>query len=855
MSIATLRSRTAAQHGALTPNRIGINRANLVPVNCIKWDIPTVINTNIRGALSCKLDEIYSTAQKYSADIACVTETWCRESVPDAALQIPGYTNVRRDRQDGRQHGGIMMYVRDSTPFQHWEDLNVTTLEAIWVTIHMNCLPRGISNITIGLIYHPPGSQDLPMLNHIIASIDHIRRRYPETGVILCGDVNHLRDTRLKNDLQLKQLVKTATRGNSILDKVYTDCSQYYGRPVVLSPVGLSDHGVVLCQPALAADYEAPSTYMAQTRCMGANEQSMLLVALKNTTWEDVYRADSCTLMYDKFESKLKFLIDTHLPVKTVKRCSNDRPWVTDEFRHLIDRRNTAFHTGSTLFPYLRNKANRLRKRLRRNYFASKVNGAAAGDRDWWKCIRDITGLRTNSRSAGLTSMVNSVSGGNIEEFGNRVNSFLHSVGAHFAPLREGDYRLSPHVIRDEYIISIEQVEERLAKLNSRKAMGPDGMPTWVFHAFAPLLAPPICAIFNASIRESTLPTVWKCATIVPIPKTNPPRSVEKDLRPISLTPVLSKELEHFVCLWIMKIVGDRIDQCQFGAVCGSSTVHALVDLVHDWANRTDRSNTMIRAVLLDYRKAFDLIDHHILLQKLDNLGLPGFIVSWVAAFLQGRKQQVKIDQYVTDWLPVHAGVPQGTRLGPLLFLIMINNLLEAHRRIKFVDDTISWEVCHASGSGSEIQSILSDASTWSLDNMMQLNADKTKEMVISFSQKFHLGDLPALTLDGKELERISSARILGVMVSSDLTWTHHVDYLCAKGNQRLYHVCLLRRAGASRKDMLTFYKAVIRSVMEYACPVWHTGLTADQSDRIEAIQRRALRMVRFAQPHDGAHI
>ena len=145
--------------------------------------------------------------------------------------------------------------------------------------------------------------------------------------------------------------------------------------------------------------------------------------------------------------------------------------------------------------------------------------------------------------------------------------------------------------------------------------------------------------------------------------------------------------------------------------------MHVLVDPVHDWASRSDSSNTMVRTVLQDYIKAFDLIDHHILLEKLDNLGLPGFIVSWVAAFLQGRKQQMKTGQHLTDCIriPVHTGVPQGIRVGPILFLVMLNSLLESHRWIEFVDDTISWEVCHTSGKDTRIQTILNDAATWSL--------------------------------------------------------------------------------------------------------------------------------------------
>ena len=153
------------------------------------------------------------------------------------------------------------------------------------------------------------------------------------------------------------QLVKVATRGESILDKVYTDCSQSYdkvytdsshGEPVVLSEVGLSHHGVVLCQPALATDYEPPTHLHGPDMLRGRQRPSHVTDGLEKLPGKTC-RAASCTLKYGKFESKLKSLIDTHLPVKTIGPA-----WVTDKFRHPINTRNVAFCTGSATYPYLR---------------------------------------------------------------------------------------------------------------------------------------------------------------------------------------------------------------------------------------------------------------------------------------------------------------------------------------------------------------------------------------------------------------------------------------------------------------------------------------------------------------------
>ena len=173
------------------------------------------------------------------------------------------------------------------------------------------------------------------------------------------------------------------------------------------------------------------------------------------------------------------------------------------------------------------------------------------------------------------------------------------------------------------------------------------------------------------------------------------------------------------------------LDESQFGAIKGSSTIHTLVDFAHDWAVATDSKDMMIRALLHDYHKAFDLIGHHMLMSKLRHLGLPRFVVSWVAAFLQERQQRVRGEEHPSRWLLVDGGVPQGTRVGLIVFLFMVNDLLQGCRCMKFVDDTVTWERCHVTGRDSRLQAIAGETDARSVRGGMQLNVDKTKELIV----------------------------------------------------------------------------------------------------------------------------
>ena len=267
--------------------------------------------------------------------------------------------------------------------------------------------------------------------------------------------------------------------------------------------------------------------------------------------------------------------------------------------------------------------------------------------------------------------------------------------------------------------------------------------------------------------------------------------------------------------------------------------------MLHNWLVSIDQPGKFLRVCFLDFSKAFDHIDHTILVKKLIHFGIRGFIITWICSFLSDRRQAVKVKDAISQWLPVHAGVPQGTKLGPILFLLMINDLatksplLSSHW--KYVDDVTISEVV-PSGQSSSLQRDLDCISQWASCNNMNLNPKKCKELVICPLRS--QPDLSVLLVDGTPLERVSSYKVLGVTICDDLKWRKNVQAMVTKASRRLYIMRVLNRAGIPSADLVNVYLALVRSVLEYACVTWASSLPCYLNNDLERVQKRALRIL-----------
>ena len=260
--------------------------------------------------------------------------------------------------------------------------------------------------------------------------------------------------------------------------------------------------------------------------------------------------------------------------------------------------------------------------------------------------------------------------------------------------------------------------------MKSNKSSGPDRVPTRVWKEFAYEMAPVVSDIYNCSLCEGNVPDLMKMSLVTPVPKVTPPKKLEEDLRPITLTTPLAKILEGFTVEHLLKQVADKLDIKQF-SISGKSTTHALVYLLHCILETLDKGNLYARVFFADFSKGFDLVDHNALLNELHFLKVHNVIVKWLCSFLNNRTQVVRVGTALSAPVTPRGGIPQGTKSAPLLFTILVNRLVNQWpNRIKYVDDTTIFEVIPRC-SPSYLQFIVEDISEFASSRGMRLNPKK----------------------------------------------------------------------------------------------------------------------------------
>ena len=825
--------------------------------------MPSLLLTNT-NRLCNKLDELYVICSLLTPSIIAITESWLTTNITDDAISLNRYQVYRRDRV-GQIGGGVMMYVRNDIASKHLTSYDSDMLEVLFVSLRPKLLPRPFTIVVVCVAYCPPWySADNKnfFINHIVSSIDNIYRNNPHAAVIVCGDFNQLDTNSFNRYLLLQQFVCSTTRGNNILDKVFINaCKSHYTYPAeILPPLGKSDHCCVFIRPKCCDSIADAGWRSVFKRVINNASIDSIGRKLALVNWSPLYRLDDVQEQTDYFYSIMNNVVDSVAPMCEIRYKSSDRPWVTPYFKKLIAQRNSAHKTKNfTLYKHLRNKANRIGRNLKKDFYFHQVeNCKSSNPSKWWKNVKAITGFSSKSNNDKTFHNIrihnNDVGDNNLADV---INSFFLSC-TNAIPrlpttvLNDLRSKLVNVNVPDEFIVSEFSVYDALCKLKCNKSTGPDNLPNSLLKSIADLISAPVCCIINSSIRFGTVPTQWKLSRVIPLPKLFPPLHIETDIRPISITSPLSKLAESFMCNYFNCYFNEHLDSCQFGCTTGRSTTFALVKLSHFLFNSTDKTDVFCRLLFIDFTKAFDLIDHNILLRKMHDLNIPIHLTTWFMSFLSDRSQFVQISSSSSFIGQTNAGTPQGTLSGPLDFKVLINDLTFDELYIKYVDDTTA-AVTSNDPLDNSLQTAADKLYNWCLNNHMVINIPKTKDMLIYFGKKYPRSAVPKVHINNHDIDRVSTYKLLGVVFNDRLTWDNHVAYIVGKASKRIFCITQLSRARVIERDIVIIYCSIVRSILEYCCEVWHCGLTGQQSRDIERVQKRCLAIIYPDLPYSSA--
>ena len=394
----------------------------------------------------------------------------------------------------------------------------------------------------------------------------------------------------------------------------------------------------------------------------------------------------------------------------------------------------------------------------------------------------------------------------------------------------------TPAVCLTQIEISVHDTFAILSALNPSKAIGIDGIGPKLLKACAAPLCVPLQHLFNLSLKYATLPDEWKVHKITPIHKSGDKSSV-RNYRPISLLCSTSKVLEKLIYKVVMEFLLSSFSKSQFGFLAGRSTLQQLLLFLADiHQNREKKATTNV--IYLDFQKAFDTVPHHILLQKLWSIGIRGCLSHWFQSYLSSRVQTVSINHHLSNYLPVLSGVPQGSLLGPLLFLVFINDLpsyVHSAKMLLFADDAKCYT---AASSPSLLQKDIDSLYQWSLSNI-SFNTSKSSHLQFSHTSTPSFD----LFLNHQPIHQCSSQKDLGVFFSNDLSWSSHYSFIVSKSLKTLG---LIRRTVgtlSSTSVRKQLYIILIRSQLTYCSQIWRPHLIKDIA-LIESVQRRATKWI-----------
>jgi len=790
--------------------------------------------------------------------VIILTETWFTE---DNKASIDGY-NAHHLFRDGKTGGGVSIYVCNSFSSKQIDNLTIRGEAYEVCAASVSC--GGEIIYFIGT-YRPPNDVDFEYyLNRYIDML--INFNTFNKKVYIAGDFNvdTLADnnrTRMFTDamrsLFMLPLITIPTRVTddccSLIDNIWTNQLSVTISGVFL--VEISDHfPIFVIAPRLA---QRDGRFMKYFRDHSAQSLDKLEATVEEFVANYNARGVHLNDEMSKLLSDLMGMYDRCCVIRS-KICSVKsitKPWINREIRCLITRKHYLFRqykSGVCSFEFynrFKNTVSSSIKLAKREYFRRRFNDNSKCSSDMWKLLNKLIERNRKPTNFSLTIDGSSV----IDDFdvGTVFNDYFSSVAERIStnipqynidPLSymtglgtDHSFFAAPSMPLDVYNI-ISSMKLKGAPLSE--------IPIFIYKRLNKYLCSVISDMFNKSLSVGVFPDVLKRARVIPIYKAGDKEDVS-NYRPISTLSIMSKIFELLMCTRMKSYIErfSLLGHCQFGFRTNFSTADAITEFLDRIYVAIDNKEYFV-SVFLDFQKAFDTVDHAILVRKLSRLGFRGPINDWFKSYLTNREQFVSINGIHSQTLDVVRGVPQGSVLGPLLFNLYIGDMHKATTLgvIHYADDTTVYH------SGVDVPAVvhcvndeMSKVNRWLCANKLSLNAAKSKVMLF---RKKSLDIVPPVKFRDVKLDVVESFKFLGVTLDADLSFRSHSSSVISKLSRSLGIMRKLSNVMPNR-SLLTLYYSLFYSHLAYSVVAWgNSSLVV--SKRICSLQRQVVRLLNY---------
>ena len=790
---------------------------------------------------------------------------------------MDGYEHVFNIREKKRG-GGVSLFVSNDIYFNARVDLTMPK--------KFNCVAIEISkdqfktnkNIIISIVYRPPDTSVVEFIEcyQAILSTVQTENKY----MITMGDYNintlkclktptQNRDRdefgNLLSSFSYQQLIDKPTRfsrtQSTLIDNIYTNYpldSEVCTSGIICSDI--TDHFPIFTMISKFCIKDLSRKTITR-RNLKKENFTKCKTQLMGGIWDPIYNMDCPQYAFSYFQSTFLEAFNTNFPLETVDvNYKNNHTWITKSLAKSIKTKNELYYAyiadpteiNNSKYKSYKNKLNTILRNQQRKFYSDQLELHRSNPLKSWKIMKQVLGKQSKSITNQPCFNIKGKTVNDASIIANSFNDYFVSVGPTLADKIEisdlSDPLSNVQMINDSITIPYVNESEIISVIKSLKnsSAGYDGIPASIAKQLINSYIKPLSYLINKSISGGIFPTELKLAKVIPVFKSGPSTEIS-NYRPISVLSFFSKIFEKVLYNHLIIFIDKHniLYKFQFGFRKGHSTQQALITLVHKLTKALDIGDHVI-GVYLDLKKAFDTVDHDILLRKLYKYGIRGNVWHLIKSYLCNRSQYVSYNTQNSSTKGIQCGVPQGSILGPLFFIIYINDLSNVSQKIfsiLFADDTnIFIQGNNLPQLIHDLQTELSTLVDWLNTNKLTINLAKTYFMIFHKSRHKETSNNLKLELNGKCIEEVQEIKFLGVVIDNDLSWQSHISYIKTKISKSL-GVIYRAKKSFNKKALLNLYYAYVFPYYMYCVEIWGNAKESYLNPLIK-LQKRSVRII-----------